>query len=175
MRPRIAYILLSIMALSGAGWAVDFNLTTSLLHAAPGSWIRRYAPNNHTITQLVVDVNENEVILRRLRHHDGHVVSDDTRTFTAEYIRKNGADPNSPRARKDRVEHKGKTFDVSIVEVEQENQSALFYVTDAIPAGGLLRIDLPGGSGSHATSLWTDEYDNEPDERILKVINREKK
>lgn len=172
MRLGISFFSICLFLFSGAGRAADFDLTTPLLRAEPGSWIRRYEPHGHVITQMVVAVDGEEVVLRRLRHRDGHVLSDDTRTFSAGYIRENGADPDSPDARREWIEHNGGMYDAAVVEADVNGRPAVFYITDAIPAGGLLRVDLLRASGEAKITLWTDDYGIEPDELIRMAVEK---
>lgn len=156
-----AAVALAVIFVSTEGQALD--LTTNLLHAQPGSWIRRYKPHGYTETQVVVSVKPEAVVMQYIRTSEGKVEENRRETISADRIRSEGADPNAPDARQERVEHRGKTYDVKVV----EKNGRTYYISSAIPASGILRIDIhPGDNG---TALWSDDYGTQPDELIRKA------
>lgn len=164
MRTKI--LVLVILTAFGAA-APALELTTRLLDAKPGSWTRRFEPHNHIRTHYVAAVDKDSVTLQLLRHHDGHIVENKRIVVPAEYIRENGADPDSSAARADQVEHKGVTYAVKIVQAGVDDSEGDYYISEAVPGNGVIRIDLP--RDENPIVLWTDAYGEEPDDLITEV------
>ncbi len=165
MSRKLAASFVFVIALSCASGtrAADLDLTVNLLTAKPGSWTRRYLPHGHSETWRVAKVAKDGVTLQFIRAHEGKIEENKLFDIPAERIRREGINPNAPGARSDRIEHKGKTYDVRVVDADGKR----FYLSPAVPASGILRVDLQ--PGSNPTILWTDEFGDTPDELIRKA------
>lgn len=160
--PKALFLLAALLAVSSSAPALE--LTARLLTAAPGSWTRRFEPNGHVRTLYVAAVESETVTLQLLRHHDGHIVENKRIAVPAEFIRENGADPDSPSARADTVEHKGRTYEVRVARAGVDDSEGDYYISDAVPANGVIRIDVL--TGGDPLVLWTDAYGEAPDDLL---------
>lgn len=168
-RPKWKYSVLLIVSaalFAGRAAAADLHITTNLLAARPGSWIRRYAPHGHSYTEYVAANDGESVTLQLLREHDGKVRENRAVTLSHAYIAANAVDRGATAT--ERVEHRGTTYEALVAEVALEDSPGRIYVTKALPASGVLRVDIIHPSGS-ITSLWTDSHGDEPDELLRKV------
>ncbi len=171
MSKKAALPLVFLFALSAAHAADRTQLTTNLIKAQPGSWIRRYTPNGHSWTLYVADNTNGSVTVHYLRHHDGHIVGKESDTVSHDWLKTNAVNPDSPAAKPATVSHKGIDYTVKAVESRLDESPGIFYITDALPASGVVRLDIVHPSGS-VTTLWTDAYGDKPDELLLDTRER---
>lgn len=155
-----------ILLLLAAQHAPALDLTTRLLTAKPGSWTRRLKPHSRSETFYVAAVTDSEVVVQVLLHHGERLAGNRRYRVPAAYIREHAADPGSPAARSGRVDHKGAIYDVKIVTASLGEADGDFYISDVLPANGVLRVDILAGA---PYTLWTDEYGETPDRLILEA------
>lgn len=166
MAKRLGLYLALFLIFPTAARAVDLDLTTRLLTAKPGSWVRRHAPRGHAITQYVADVTDEAVTVRVIRDHDDHVVDNLEFVIPKSYIKENGANPDAPDAKAGKVTYHDVAYNVKVVKVKLDDSDGLYYISDAVPANGIVRIDILS-AGSDPTILWMDSHGTEPDNLIL--------
>lgn len=176
---RIAVAALFVYALAaGAGWARDgeddpshpvsnLYLTTNLIQAAKGSWVRRYAPGDNSYTTYVADVGDDRVTVQQIRMYRGRVRHNRRIVLSFDYLRQNGVDAEATEAREETVSHNDREYAARVVVAPVGGFTGEFYFVEGIPVNGLVCVKIHPDGGASALEIWTDEYGDTPDDMIL--------
>lgn len=165
----LLFVAASIPALA-ADSHLDLHITTNLLTAKSGAWVRRNAPREHSYTTYVEEATEDQVTIRLIYTHNSRPLEVKTVTLTPDEIRQRGIDPNGPDSRDATLEHNGTTYRVRAVDSHFNDSDGTYYISDAVPATGILCIEIRPSNDGSPISLWNDAYGTEPDDLILKAI-----
>lgn len=148
--------------------ASNLYLTTRLKTAAPGQWIRRYAPGNTAYTTVVVEKTGDSVTIQHIKTHRGGVRRNDRFVIALAYLDANAIDPDAEGAKDATVSRNGVERRTRAVTAPVGDAEGVFHFDDAIPVTGLLCVEIrPPGQGT--IFLWTDAYGSEPDDLVAGV------
>lgn len=175
---RIAIAVFFTYALvAGAGWAQEGDdpshpvsnlyLTTNLIKAAKGSWVRRYAPGNNSYTTYIADVGDDRVTVQQIRMYRDRMRHNRRIVLSYDYLRENGVDAEATPAREETVNHKDRDYAARVVMAPVGDLTGEFYFVEGIPVNGLLCVKLQPEGGASDLTVWTDDYGDNPDELIL--------
>lgn len=174
-------ICLAVAALSFAAMAEEdednttadlpaiLQITTNLLSAEPGSWMRHSGLGGASFTNYVVAVDEESVTLQQIYRHHHRTRANRVFVLSRAAIREAPIDEKAADARPVELSHEGKTYQTRAVRRFVNNAYATFYITDSIPVTGILRVDLEPANGHSPLVFWTDSYGFTPDDLILEL------
>jgi len=147
--------------------APNVDLTTNLLSAKEGSWTRRHAPGGNTYTTHVYAAADDGIVLQAIHTHEGHIRSNKLYAIPYAYLRENAIDPGADGAVDRDVEYKGEVFRTRAVAGRVNDSHGLFFITDEIPATGILCVEISPANDADPYTLWTDSFGTRPDQLIV--------
>ena len=172
--------LFACVLVAGSGWAQEeeepyhpasnLYLTTNLIKATKGSWVRRFAPGSNVYTTYVSDVGDDSVTIQQIRTYRDRMRQNRRIVLSFDYLRQNAVDAEATPAREETVSHNGKEYTARVVKAPLGANMGDFYFVDGIPVNGLICVKVhPENDGDSGLVLWTDEYGDSPDDKILEA------
>jgi hypothetical protein len=151
--------------------AHGLDVTTNLLQAKAGSWIRTHQENKHYYTQYVSEVTPDVVTLHIIHKRRDDYVSNRRVRIPVSYIREQSVDVLSSLVTEETLEVDGTTYNVKKIHYRSLDDDAEvdLYVTDDLPATGVLRKDEFPDHGAARVTTTTSEHGFSPDEEILRA------
>lgn len=149
--------------------ASNLYLTTKLKTAKPGSWVRHYAPSDNAYTTYVVDITDDTVIIQHMYTHEGRLRLNQRYEIPFSYLDEHGINPDANGARDDTITRNDQEYATRTVPGTVDGKESLFHFNDAIPATGLLCVEIHPSEEGKPILAWTDAHGLEPDELIKKL------
>lgn len=167
MRPISHAIIAALLLLAAAAPALDLDITTPLLDASPGSWIRNRHPDDHYNTIYVADNTEDTVNIQLIRTSDNHTLSNKLYIIPKEYIKTHGLDPASQHATPTTIDIDGKPRHVIRLTTTADGRDIDYYFDPAQPATGIIRKDIHPDTGPERITETFPHHGPHPDPLIL--------
>lgn len=180
LSPLFLIVLVALPASLGTAMAEEEThatqaISTSLANAKAGSWIRHFSQGGDSYTNYVVAADEESVTLQQIYQYHHHVRESKTLVLSRAEIEQAPIDANASDAQPAEITVKGQTYQTRAVRRPLNDSYATFYITDAIPVTGILRVDVEPASGHSPITLLNDSFGLAPDDLIESAMDAEKK
>lgn len=163
-RRRIA-LPFFILALSAVAPALE--ITTRLLDAEAGAWIRNDWGDHYTTTLYVPAVTDDVVTLQIIHEHRRHLKYNKIVHIPKTYIREQGIDPDAPDAVHETIEVGGRSYPVTGVRRNVDGRDTTYYFLDGQPVTGILQVKVVGDVAPTRVTTNYLQSGSEPDATIL--------